>query len=138
MFSLLTPLFIALLAVTAQARVCINRDGPRSRSIVVFDQYVNDFNSCRWWNNLINTTPRWGEVFRSVTHVCAKPNINEIGIIITNGIDEASAEDVFGLGCQSTNQGIYRLLTTTGWQCLDLNQFKVDCEGRQGIDVWWL
>ncbi|KAJ3114733.1 hypothetical protein HDU96_001732 [Phlyctochytrium bullatum] len=137
MFKLsLTSLLVALLAAGTQAKLCLysNNDETQRKSVIVFDQYVQDFNACRYWNWHAQNVNTFSTAQRFIRSVCWKPNIQEIGFYMESSI-KTGPDNYFTNSCDYNGVWIKDLLTGSGWTCVSLQALKSDCEGRQGIDL---
>ncbi|KAJ3117976.1 hypothetical protein HDU96_004652 [Phlyctochytrium bullatum] len=128
--SAITTFLVLALAVAAQAKICyFNNDWGRFvKSVVVYDQDRNPWNSCVYWNwhaqNLVN----WNDARTTIKHVCWKKPLKEIGFILESAIGQYP-DRYFNKGpCTEYAQGnIKDFLTTTGWDCLTVAQQRENC-----------
>ncbi|KAJ3118254.1 hypothetical protein HDU96_002987 [Phlyctochytrium bullatum] len=137
--SLLTTLLLALALPPTLAKQCIYHYDTTRKSILVWDAYLPaaNTNPCTYWTwHYINLSVYFAMAQPYISHVCSRPNINEVGFLLTSPLNSAP-DHLFDrdVVCNLyTHQHVFQHITANGWTCVYVPELVKRC-GEQGTPI---
>ncbi|KAJ3116325.1 hypothetical protein HDU96_009885 [Phlyctochytrium bullatum] len=125
--STVTTLLVLALAAATQAKLCLWHNN-WYKSVVVYDQNVQDWNGCRYWNWHAQNLNTFSSAVGYIKYVCWKEPLKEIGFILQSDLDDFP-DRFFLNSCQGFGGShMYEYLTGSGWTCWDTQTTKNYCQ----------
>ncbi|KAJ3114651.1 hypothetical protein HDU96_001850 [Phlyctochytrium bullatum] len=130
---------LALVALipSALGKQCLYTFDDNTKSIVVWDSYVQDYNVCSYWNWHYFNLPGFTDAIPWIYQVCHKPDIKEIGFVLFSPLD-VSPDLIFMPGgecgfVQAVN--MFEFVTASGWTCAWVGDVATQC-AQQGPPIY--
>ncbi|KAJ3118258.1 hypothetical protein HDU96_002991 [Phlyctochytrium bullatum] len=123
---------LALAIPTALAKQCIYHFDANYKSILVWNTGIPDLNLCNYWRwHYQNIYTNLSLTVHQITHVCSKPDINEIGFLLNSALDDRPDRLFTDQVCNVYSpRHIYDFITNTGWTCVAVKELEQQCKAQ--------